>query len=86
MHLEHKPGETVQVEWAGQTAALVGKDTKERLDAYLFVSVLPYSGYTYTEAFPNMKQEFWITGHVNATGISAELPEFLPRITSRPKW
>ena len=44
MHLEHKPGETMQVDWAGQTAALVDTDTGERLDAYLFVAVLPYSG------------------------------------------
>ena len=39
MHLEHKPGETMQVDWAGQTAALVDTDTGERLDAYLFVAV-----------------------------------------------
>ena len=45
MHLEHKPGETMQVDWAGQTAALVDTDTGERLDAYLFVAMLPYSGY-----------------------------------------
>ena len=32
MHLEHKPGETMQVDWAGQTAALVDTDTGERLD------------------------------------------------------
>ena len=66
MHLEHKPGETMQVDWAGQTADLVDTDTGERLDAYLFVAVLPYSGYAYTEAFLDMKQEAWITGHVNA--------------------
>lgn len=36
MHLEHKPGETMQVDWAGQTATLVDTDTGERLDAYLF--------------------------------------------------
>lgn len=35
MHLEHKLGETMQVEWAGQMAALVDTDTGERLDAYL---------------------------------------------------
>ena len=66
MHLEHKPGETMQVDWAGQTAALVDTDTGERLEAYLFVAVLPYSGYAYTEAFLDMKQEAWITGHVGA--------------------
>ncbi len=32
----------------------------------MFVSVLPYSGYAYAEAFLNMGQESWITAHVNA--------------------
>lgn len=44
----------------------MGTDTSEQLDTYLFVAVLPYSGYVYTEAFLDMKQEAWITGHVNA--------------------
>lgn len=53
------------MDWAGQ-AVLTDKDIGERLDAYLFVAVLPYSGYAYTEASLDMKQESWITGHVNA--------------------
>ena len=83
--LEHKPGETMQVDWAGQTAALVDTDTGERLDAYLFVAVLPYSGYAYTEAFLDMKQEAWITGHVNAYRyFGAASPASSRRTTSRP--
>ena len=66
MHLEHKPGENLQVDWAGQTAGITDTDTGERLPAYLFVAVLPYSGYAYTEAFLDMKQEAWITAHVHA--------------------
>lgn len=66
MRLEHKPGETRQVDWAGQTAHIADTDTGEQLDAYLFVAVLPYSGYAYTEAFLDMKQDAWITAHVNA--------------------
>lgn len=66
MHLEHKPGENLQVDWAGQTAGITDTDTGERLPAYLFVAVLPYSGYAYTEAFLDMKQEAWIAAHVHA--------------------
>lgn len=66
MRLEHKPGDTLQVDWAGQTAHIVDTDTGELLDAYLFVAVLPYSGYAYTEACLDMKQASWITAHVNA--------------------
>ena len=47
MHLEHKPGETMQVDWAGDTMGIIDTDTGERIPAYLFVSVLPYSGYAY---------------------------------------
>ena len=66
MHLEHKPGETMQVDWAGTTAHVLDTSTSELLDAYLFVAVLPYSGYAYVEAFLDMKQDAWTTAHVNA--------------------
>ena len=66
MHLEHKPGETMQVDWAGDTMGIVDTDTGELISAYLFVSVLPYSGYAYAEAFLDMKQDAWISAHVNA--------------------
>lgn len=66
MHLEHKPGETMQVDWAGDTMGIIDTDTGERIPAYLFVSVLPYSGYAYAEAFLDMKQDAWIMAHVNA--------------------
>lgn len=66
MHLDHKPGETMQVDWAGTTAHVLDTSSGELLNANLFVAVLPYSGYAYVEAFPDMKQESWITAHVNA--------------------
>ena len=31
--------------WAGQTAAIVDDETGEIIDAYVFVAVLPFSGY-----------------------------------------
>ena len=66
MHLNHKPGETMQVDWAGDTMEIVDTDTGELIPAYLFVAVLPYSGYAYAEAFLDEKQEAWINAHVNA--------------------
>ena len=64
MHLEHRPGECLQVDWAGQTAHVVDTDTGELLPAYLFVATLPYSGYTYVEACWDMKQTAWIEAHI----------------------
>lgn len=66
MHINRKPGETMEVDWAGQTAQLIDSDAGEVLDAYVFVAALPYSGYAYAEAFPSQNQEAWIAAHVNA--------------------
>ena len=66
MHLNHKPGEVMQVDWAGDTAAVIDTDTGEIIPAYVFVATLPYSGYSYVEAFFSMNQEAWTTAHVNA--------------------
>lgn len=66
MHLDHKPGEIMQVDWAGDTASVIDTDTGEGIPVYVFVAVLPYSGYAYVEGFFSMDQECWTTAHVNA--------------------
>lgn len=66
MHLSRKPCELMEVDWAGQTAAITDDTTGEVIDAYVFVAVLPYSGYGYVEAFLNQTQSSWIAAHVNA--------------------
>ncbi len=65
MHIDHKPGEQVEVDWAGNTARITVPDTGEIINAYLFIGVMSYSLYPYVEAFPNEKQASWITGHVH---------------------
>ena len=57
MHLSHKPGEVMQVDWADDTAAVIDTNTGEIIPAYVFVATLPYSGYSYVEAFFSMNQE-----------------------------
>ena len=66
MHIDRKPGEIMEVDWAGQTAFLIDTDTGARIPVYIFVSALSSSGYAYVEAFLNQTQESWITAHVNA--------------------
>jgi len=66
MHLEHKPGEKMEVDWAGQTMVVTDNVTGELIPAYIFVAVLPCSGYAYAEAFFSRTQESWIAAHVNA--------------------
>jgi len=66
MHITRKPGELMEVDWAGTTAKISDNITGNDINAYIFVAVLPYSGYGYVEAFWNMEQGSWIAGHVNA--------------------
>ena len=65
MHIERKPGELIEVDWAGKTAEVIDTNTGEIIVAYIFVATLPYSGYSYAEAFFNREQENWITAHIN---------------------
>lgn len=65
MHIERKPGEQMEVDWAGQTMELTDNVTGAAIPVYIFVATLPYSGYTYVEAFLSRNQENWISAHVN---------------------
>ncbi len=66
MHINRKPGEQMEVDWAGQSAKLVDTDTGEEISAPVFVAVLASSQYAYVEAFLAQNQECWIAAHVNA--------------------
>lgn len=65
MHIPRKPGEQVEVDWAGDPASIIDPDTGEITYAYLFVGVMSYSQYTFVEAFVNQKQNAWIIAHVH---------------------
>jgi len=66
MHIERKPAESLEVDWCGSTMPVINSETGEIEDAYVFVSALSYSGYSYVEAFWSMVKENWIQAHVNA--------------------
>ena len=65
MHINRKPGEQVEVDWAGDTATIIDPDTGEIIKAYIFVGVMTYSQYAYVEAFLDTKQKSWISAHVH---------------------
>ena len=65
MHINRKPGEQVEVDWAGDPATIVNPDTGEIIKAYIFVGVMTYSQYAYVEAFLDMKQRSWINAHIH---------------------
>ena len=66
MRINHKPGNTMQVDWAGGTIPYYDSVTGEEYKAYLFVAVLPCSCYIYVEACADMKMESWLMCHVHA--------------------
>ena len=65
MHINRKPGEQIEVDWAGDHAKIIDPDTGEVCEAHIFVGVMTYSQYAYVEAFMNEKQPSWITAHVH---------------------
>ena len=66
MRIQHKPGDAIQVDWAGDTILVYDSVTGEQSAAYLFVAVLPCSCYVYAEACDDMKTENWLNCHVHA--------------------
>lgn len=91
MHIERKPGEQLEVDWAGQMAHIVDTDSGEEIDANIFVAALSSSGYAYVEAFLSQNQECWISAHVNAYryfgGVTRILvPDNLKTGVERASW
>lgn len=66
MHKEHKAGEEMEVDWAGDTMSYFDTALGELKDAYIFVSVLPASSYPFAYAYGDMKTPNWIDAHVRA--------------------
>lgn len=56
----------MEVDWAGDTISIIDSFTCELSKAYIFVACLPCSLCSYAEAFPNMKSDCWIEGHIHA--------------------
>ena len=66
MRITHKPGDSMEVDWAGSTLNITDPVTGEVRPAYLFVAVLSCSLYTYAEVCPDMKEGTFIACHVHA--------------------
>ena len=91
LHVEHKPGERMEVDWAGDTAVLKDNISGKAIPVYVFVAVLPCSGYAYAEGFLSQNMESWITAHVHAyqfyTGVTRLLiPDNLKTGIEKADW
>ena len=66
LRIARKPGDIMEVDWPGDTLTVIDSLSGEKLPAYLFVACLDCSLYGYAEAFPDMKLDHWIEGHIHA--------------------
>jgi len=66
MRFQHKAGEKLFVDWAGDTVPIVDPASGEVRPAYLFVAVLGASSYTYVEAAASQDSEAFLAAHVRA--------------------
>lgn len=66
MRLNHKAGEKLFVDYAGQTMPVIDPSTGEVRETQIFVAVLGASSYTYAEAQWHQDLPNWTGGHVRA--------------------
>ncbi|WP_203249336.1 IS21 family transposase [Sporosarcina beigongshangi] len=77
MPIRRKPGEIMEVDWAGSTLGVIDRSTGELMPAYIFIAALPYSQFSYVEAFLDMTSTSWLIAHIHALEYFEGVPETL---------
>ena len=77
MRLNHKAGEKLFVDYAGDTIPVCDAEHEDLRYAQIFVAVLGASSYTYAEAQPSQEMVHWIGGHVRALAYFGGAPEII---------
>jgi transposase len=73
----HLNGEKLFVDYSGVTVPIYDSKTGEINKAQIFVAVLGASGYTYVDATPSQKQEYFIKSHTKAFEFFNGVPQIL---------
>ena len=74
---EHRAGEKLFIDYAGQTISIVGRKTGEITEAQIFVATLGASNYTFAEASLSQDLPSWIKSHVHAFEFFGGVTEIL---------
>jgi transposase len=77
MRQNHKAGEKLFIDYAGQTVPVVDPQSGEIKQAQIFVATLGASNYTYAEAHWSQDLSNWIGAHVRALAFLDGVPELL---------
>jgi transposase len=77
MRHNHRAGETLFVDYAGQTIPIVNPLTGEVHEAAIFIAVFGASNYTFVEATWSQSLPDWIGSHVRAFAAFGGVPQIL---------
>jgi transposase len=75
MRQSHRAGETLFVDYAGQTMPVINALTGEVREAAIFIAVLGASNYTFAEATWSQSLPDWIGSHVRAFAALGGVPQ-----------
>lgn len=76
-HLEHKAGDRMYVDFAGDRLHLIDRETGEKAPVEVFVAILPCSQLTYVEAVMSQKKEDFIHACENAFYFYGGTPQVI---------
>jgi len=77
MRQDHKAGEKLFVDYAGQQVGIINRSTGEVQYAEIFVAVLGASSYTYAEATWSQSLPDWISSHIRTFNFLGGCPLLL---------
>lgn len=77
MRQDHRAGEKLFVDYAGQTVPVVDRNTGELRQAQIFIAVLGASNYTYAEATWTQTLPDWIGAHVRTFAFLGGVSELV---------
>lgn len=74
MHMNHKAGDKMYVDYAGKTLSVIDQDTGEIREVQFFVAILGASQYTYAEASLSQQKEDFVASVENAVRFFGDTP------------
>ena len=77
MRIRRKPGEILEVDWAGTTLSVTDPDVGEKRKVYVFVATLPCSQLFYVEGSYSMNLPSWIRLHQHTFEYMGGTPQIL---------
>lgn len=74
MHMNHKAGDKMYVDYAGKTLSIIEKETGEIKEVQFFVAILGASQHTYAEASMSQQKEDFVASVENAMRFFEGVP------------